>query len=320
MSNYVTPLLLVGCGYMGAEYASVLQALGINFCVAGRSQQSAESFFHRTGICPAAGGLKKYMKDQSVPPQEAIVAVSFESLYPVVKFLLQNGVRRILVEKPGGIHYEQIQELSQMADQAGSQVFIAYNRRFYASVIQAKKCIAEDGGVSSFCFEFTEWAHKISLLDKPAIQLNHWFLGNSTHVIDLAFYLGGMPAVMNAYTAGSLDWYKNASSFSGAGLTVDGVPFAYHADWESAGRWSVEILTKKRKLLLCPLEELRFQQRGSLVVEKMDIEDALDVDYKPGLYRQTSAFLTDASAPLLPLREHVKLCKFYRQIELGTSL
>lgn len=320
MSNYVTPLLLVGCGYMGAEYAAVLQALGVDFCVAGRSQQSAETFFHKTGIRPAPGGLETFMNAQSAPPQEAIVAVSFESLYPAVKLLLQSGVKRILVEKPGGVTYEQIQELSQMAEQLGSQVFIAYNRRFYASVIQAKRCIAEDGGVSSFRFEFTEWAHKIGLLDKPPIQLRHWFLGNSTHVIDLAFYLGGMPAVMNSYTAGSLDWYDKASSFSGAGLTVDGVPFSYHADWESAGRWSVEILTKKRKLLLCPLEELRSQPRGLLTVEKLDIEDTLDINYKPGLYRQTSAFLTDGSAPLLSLAEHVKLCRFYQQIEFGGSL
>lgn len=320
MSDHVTPLSLVGCGYMGAQYVRVLQALGTDFCVIGRSQASAEKFCSETGIHPITGGLEAFMKTHSTPPREAIVAVSFASLYSVVKALIQYGVKRILVEKPGASSYEQIQELSQMADHQGAQVFIAYNRRFYASVIEAKKCIEEDGGVSSFRFEFTEWAHKICLLDKPSVELNHWFLANSTHVIDLAFYLCGSPAVINSFTAGSLDWYSNASSFSGAGLTVSGVPFAYHADWESAGRWSVEILTRKRKLILCPLEELKVQQRGSLAVESMEIDNTLDVDYKPGLYRQTSAFLNGSSAPLLPLCEHLELCRFYRQMELGNPL
>lgn len=320
MSNHVTPLLLVGCGYMGAEYAHVLQDLGVNFCVAGRGQQSAEAFFQKTGIRPVTGGPEAFMNIQSTPPQEAIVAVNLNSLYAVTKLLVERGVKRILLEKPGGIDYEQIQNLSSLADQRGSQIFIAYNRRFYASVIAAKKCIAEDGGVSSFRFEFTEWAHKICQLNKPSIELDHWFLANSTHVIDLAFYLGGTPAAMNSYTAGSLDWYSNASSFSGAGLTVDNAPFSYYADWESAGRWSVEILTKKRKLILCPLEELQVQQKGSLTVETMEIDNTLDKNYKPGLYRQTSAFLNGASAPLLPLREHAEICRFYRQIESGNPM
>lgn len=317
MPHHVTPLLLIGCGYMGAQYVPVLQALGVDFCVIGRSQASAETFFNETGVRPIVDGLESYIKMHPVPPQKAIVSVSLESLYSVTKTLIQYGVKWILVEKPGAISYAQIEKLSQIADQWRSHVFIAYNRRFYASVIEAKKCIAEDGGVSSFCFEFTEWSHKISQLNKPPIQLCHWFFGNSTHVIDLAFYLGGVPVVMNSYTAGSLDWYSKASSFSGAGLTADAVPFSYHADWESAGRWSVEILTRRRKLLLCPLEELKCQPRGSLSVEKMEIDDTLDTKYKPGLYRQIDAFLNGPSGPLLPLREHMELCRLYRQIESG---
>lgn len=315
MSDYVSPLLLVGCGYMGAQYAPVFQALGVDFCVVGRGQPSAEAFFNQTGVHPVTGGLESFIKTHPIPPREAIVAVSLEALYSVTKALIQYGVKRILVEKPGAIHYAEIEELSRMADQRGAQVYIAYNRRFYASVIEAKKRIAEDGGVSSFRFEFTEWSHKISQLNKPPVQFRNWFLGNSTHVIDLAFYLGGVPAAMNCFTAGSLDWYPIASSFAGAGLTEEGVPFSYHADWESAGRWSVEILTKKRKLILCPLEELKVQQRGSLTVETVEINDTLDTNYKPGLYRQTEAFLSGSPSPLLPLREHAALCGFYRQIE-----
>lgn len=300
---------------MGTQYASVLQALGVDFCAVGRGLPSAETFFNQTGIRPATGGLESFIKSNPNPPREAIVAVSFEALYSVTKALIQYGVKRILVEKPGAIHYTEIQELSRMADRQGAQVYIAYNRRFYTSVIEAKKRIAEDGGVSSFQFGFTEWSHKISQLNKPPVQLRNWFLGNSTHVIDLAFYLGGAPAAMNCFTAGSLDWYPNASSFAGAGLTEEGVPFSYHADWESAGRWSVEVLTKKCKLILCPLEELRCQQRGALTVEKVEIDDALDTNYKPGLYRQTETFLSDSPGPLLPLREHAVLCGFYRRIE-----
>ena len=52
--------------------------------------------------------------------------------------------------------------------------------------------------------------------------------------------------------------------FSGAGISISGALFSYQANWQSAGRWSVEILTKKNRLILCPLEELKVQKRGVL--------------------------------------------------------
>lgn len=50
-----------------------------------------------------------------------------------------------------------------------------------------KKIIAEDGGITSFNFEFTEWAHVIEKLDYPREVFENWFFVNSTHVVDLAF-------------------------------------------------------------------------------------------------------------------------------------
>jgi len=314
MSDYLKQVLLVGCGYMGREYTAVLQALDTGFTVVGRGKASAGDFFQKTGVCPVLGGLEQYLKE-NVPPVSAIVAVNAESLFDATVALLENGVRSILLEKPGAVTYAQIDTLAQIAEKYHSLVYIAYNRRFYASVQRARELIAEDGGVSSFNFEFTEWTHRIAPLNRSEIVLNNWFLCNSTHVVDLAFYLGGIPETMSCFVSGSLNWYQNAR-FSGSGITQRGACFSYHADWASAGRWSVEVLTKKRKLILCPLEELRSQIRGSITVEKLDLDDSLDTRFKPGLYLQTKAFLEGReTSGLLSLTEHAKLCRLYQQIE-----
>ena len=42
--------------------------------------------------------------------------------------------------------------------------------------------IAEDGGVTSFNFEFTEWSHQIQHLQKASGVMDNWVLGNSSHV------------------------------------------------------------------------------------------------------------------------------------------
>ena len=88
--------------------------------------------------------------------------------------------------------------------------------RIFASVLKAQEIIAEDGGVKSFNFEFTEWGHVIEKMDKPKGDLENWMYANSSHVIDLAFYLGGNPVQINCFTSGELSWHKPAA-FAGAG-------------------------------------------------------------------------------------------------------
>lgn len=97
-----------------------------------------------------------------------------------------------------------------MAKQKEANVFYAYNRRYFASVLKAQEIIAEDGGVKSFNFEFTEWGHVIEKSGHSAEDLSNWFYANSSHVVDLAFFLGGTPTQMNCVTAGELTWHKPA--------------------------------------------------------------------------------------------------------------
>ena len=117
-------------------------------------------------------------------------------------------------------------------------------------------------------------------------------MSNSTHVVDLAFNLGGLPKELASYTSGSLDWHPSASVFCGAGKSDKNALFNYAANWESAGRWSIEILTKNHKLILRPMEKLQIQNRGSIALNFVsDIDYSLDEKYKPGLFLQTNNFI-----------------------------
>jgi hypothetical protein len=148
--------------------------------------------------------------------------------------------------------------------------------------------------------------------------LNAWFIANSTHVIDLAFYLGGRPLDMSSYTKGSLDWYKPASVFAGAGVSDKGALFSYQANWGAPGRWSVEILTLKHRLILRPMEQLYIQKIGSVAIEKVEIDDILDREYKPGLYLQVKSFLkNDSVNNSINIQEHMQNTAYYECIERG---
>lgn len=314
------PVALIGCGSMARAYLLVLRSLDVPFIVIGRQPETAEQFRTETGITPIIGGLAKYLTG-GVTLRRAIVAVDVPNLQEVCEILLSHGVCDILVEKPAGISPESVSAIARQAQRVRARVIVAYNRRYFASVRMARRMIDEDGSATSCCFDFTERAHDIVQRDIDRRIKQNWFYANSTHVLDLAFFLAGVPVTLTANTAGGLDWHPAGAIFIGCGSTDAGALFSYHANWTGPGRWGVEVMTSRHRLVLQPLEELRVQRIGSFTLDVIPGEDDLDQRFKPGLYRQTSAFLSgEDDGSLLRIEEHSKRMAIYAKILHGCGL
>jgi predicted dehydrogenase len=306
------PVLIVGAGAMGVAYTRVLMALGYQPTTVCRSPTTAETYQKETGIAARPGGLSAYLDGKEKLPNEAIVAVDVDQLAAVTETLVKAGVRRILVEKPGGLNGEEVSQVARTAAAASAAVLIGYNRRFYASTRRAAEMVVEDGGVCSAVFDFTEVSRIVPQLKQAPIVKAAWVLANSSHVIDLAFFLAGAPTKLECQVEGSLPWHPSAAAFSGFGRTERGAVFSYHADWRAPARWSVEVRTPLRRLILCPLETLKVQTWDGFDLREEPLDNAVDRTYKPGLYHQVKAFLTGEGQKLLPSIE--EQAKRVRQI------
>lgn len=287
MSNNIR-VLLVGAGYMGKEYAKVLSALNIDFDVVTRSKKTAETFANEIGIKPYVGGLEQFEKIKG-KYSHSINAVSVNELSNVTIKILSLGIKNILVEKPVGIDYESVKKVFECAKRADANVFVGYNRRYYSSTQKAQEIINDDGGLLSVNFEFTEWKSKIDFSKYPKDVEEKWLIANSTHVIDLAFYFAGEPEKYCFYSGHNLEPSKDI--FVGSGITTKGVYFNYSTNWDSPGRWGVELLTNKHRLYLRPMEKLFVQNTNSIEILESSINDILDLEYKPGLYNETKDFI-----------------------------
>lgn len=309
-----TSVWLVGAGGMALDYLKVLRALDCRITVIGRGEESALKFEAQSDHPVVSGGLEAFLASRPSVADAAIVAVGVEALAPTTMRLLQVGVRRILLEKPGALNRAQIEGLQAEARARGAEVVIAYNRRFFAATLAAQQMIKEDGGVHSLNFEFTEWGHVIEGLTKGPGVKEAWLLGNSTHVIDLAFYLGGEASELHAFTAGALSWHPSSAVFAGAGRTVNGALFSYQANWGAPGRWGVEILTSQRRLVFRPMEALQVMRKGSVAIEPVAIDLALDQAFKPGLHEQTRRFLAGKTVGMCSLDEQARQWPLYERI------
>ncbi|OFX78120.1 MAG: myo-inositol 2-dehydrogenase [Bacteroidetes bacterium GWE2_29_8] len=308
-------VLLVGSGPMAIEYAKVLTSMNCNVIVVGRSKKNANEFFLKTNISVIEGGIDNWLINNNPNViDKTIVCVSENELDNVVISLIQKGFKDILVEKPAGLNIKNIKKLSDIVKKNNVKLFVGYNRRFYASVNKALQIINEDGGVTSFYFEFTEWSHVIKDLEKGVGVKENWFLQNSTHIIDLAFYICGIPKDISSYCGGYLDWHPSASIFAGAGVSESGALFNYQANWQAPGRWGIEVLTKNHRLIFRPIEKLHIQKIGSVAIDLVEIDDKYDIEFKPGLYKEIEAYLNNDTSQFCMLDDLVKILPFYAKI------
>ena len=296
---------------MARAYGAVLVDLGVEFQVIGRSEASASAFEAEVPVRVVRGGLENVLR--SAPhPDRAIVAVGVDGLAGAAVRLLQSGCARILLEKPGGLDDSQVRSVAEVSAAAGAVVLVAYNRRFYESTARARRLIVDDGGVESFDLEFGERVDAIGSAGFPDSVLRRWFLANSTHPVDLAFHLAGRPVELDAERSGSLDWHPSAAVFRGSGTTDSGARFQYRADWRTTGSWGLEIETRRRRLLLRPLERLRIVVDG--IEDEVPPADDFDQRFKPGLHRQVAPFLDGDDRQACTLADQVENCAVYDRI------
>lgn len=310
----MSKIWLIGAGPMAQEYVKVLNDLDSDYLIVGRSQKSSDAIRATTNAQVIEGGYDQFLVRKPDCAEFAIICLQVHQLAECATALLKYGVKNILLEKPAGNSKEEIQSLAELEAEYSANLFVAYNRRFYSSVYKAKEIIEQDGGLSSCHFEFTEWWHRIKDLDKPAEVFDKWLIGNSSHVIDMAFHIIGVPKVLSSYSSGSVEHHLKSATFTGAGVSQDDVLFSYIADWRAPGRWGIELLTANHRIILKPLEGVKTIKLGTVQEEDVAIDDELDKKYKPGLYKQTIAFLNLETDVLCNIKEQADNIEIYYKI------
>lgn len=306
-------LWLLGTGPHARAYVKVLSEMATEYEVIGRSEISASEFSTLTGKNVLSRDLTQSLKRIGAPDY-AIVSVSFDQLAQVSIELIHAGVKNLLIEKPGGLNLQEITAIHSAASIHKTKVYIGYNRRFYEAAIYARRQIAAEGGALSCHFEFTEWASTIEDWNVSLDIKNHLLIANSSHVIDLAFFLCGKPKNMQSYHSGEISWHTRSARFAGSGETETGALFSYIADWQAPGRWGVEVMTRENRYIFRPMEQLHKVKLGSVTLESVTLDDAMDREFKPGLFRQTQAFLKDEIANICSLEEQVRMITIYSKM------
>jgi len=297
-------VLIVGAGWMAGQYAEALKKLGVRrFGMVCRSEATAGRCRERYGIEAVPGGFERGLR-QLGGFDLTIVALPIHELVTAAEAAIECGHRNILVEKPGALTRGPLAELQGRADAARARVRVAYNRLAYPNLWQLKSLVAAEGGATSCRYTFTELVRAMDFDKERPEVYQRWGIANSLHVIAMAHDLIGPPENLTALQQGSLPWHRSGDRFVGAGKTRAGVPFSYHADWSSGGRWGIEVMTAENAYRLMPLEDLYRCPRGSFDWAPVGFETPFP-GVKPGVAEQTAVMLApdvEAHVPLVALQ------------------
>ncbi len=279
---------IIGAGRMTKEYIKAILYAYPNCTIEvfGNSSQNCENISNEFKVKVSSGGFEQYI-DVLNTHTHLILATPVDKIESHLILLDKalNSKIKILAEKPAILNISSIGKLTYP-----DRIFVAYNRRFLPSALYTKELI-NNNGIISCSFDFTEWSSRVLAAQSSKFILANWLEANSSHILDLVFFLIGYPKELKAYTSGHYSWH-NPVGFTGSGKTEKDTPFVFNSDWRSAGRWSIEIKYDGGSWHLSPIETLQSQIRECLTKETIEIPEKYQEpkSLKPGLFNMIQAF------------------------------
>lgn len=308
---------VVGYGAMGREFVKALQVLNVaSIQICSRSKPQFETVSGNSAVQTFVGGYQQFLQ-KARPGELAIVATPTADLIPAVRCLRGLGFKKFLIEKPVSLYSKEIEKLQRDFETPEIEIRVGYNRVAYPSFLAARHWAEEEGGITSCFYTLTEIIGKDWIERFPKEELARWGIANSLHVASLAHGLIGLPKAAEVFQGGGdIAWHPAGSIFVGSGISEKGIPFSYHADWTSTGRWSVEFHTRKASYLLCPLEKL--YRRTSFKEPWQEVPvDVFSDRVKSGIVEEVAAMLEPewrSKISLYSLEDTLKLTQFGEKV------
>tara|TARA_B110000003_G_scaffold276506_1_gene323398 strand:+ start:5064 stop:6023 length:960 start_codon:yes stop_codon:yes gene_type:complete len=277
----------IGAGYMTIEHIKAFKSLnnvklsGIYSRTFSRAENLAKQF-DINQVCKSVEELYESTKADLVVisvPELSTKEVVFKSFdYPWY----------LLIEKPVGYNYEQANEIKEYAEKKNAKAYVALNRRFYSSTIEAINLLKSENDKRIIHIQDQEDPKLALKAGQPKLVTENWMYANSIHIIDY-FRLFGRGSIINIENIEKYD-KNNPFYVHSKILFSSGDVGIYQAFWDAPAPWSVTVTSRQKKIELKPVEKLSTQKYGSRNIEQIKL-DSDDIDFKPGLKKQAEAII-----------------------------
>jgi len=192
-----------------------------------------------------------------------------------------------LIEKPLGINLAEAEKLVDVANKKGRKAFVAFNRRYHASMNWVKDQLDSIESKRFIKIQDQENTIEAKKDGHAKIVLENWMFANSIHMIDLFRFFGRSPITnitpIKPWPGTNSDVLEYLAAIS----YENGDTALYEGIWNAQGPWAVTVSTREKRFEMKPVESAFYQNQVDRTIHRME-PDSLDNDYKPGFYLQAT--------------------------------
>lgn len=214
-----------------------------------------------------------------------MILVSVNQIFDITKKMIPAQIP-LFLEKPPGLMPGQTKTLVELAEKHGTKNMVGYNRRYYSIFHKGIELINQNGGLLGLAVEGHERFWKIAEGAVPDEVRENWVYANGTHTIDLLRFFGGEIKSISSLSKSLKE--KNGDQFVASMKFESGALGTYTSHWYSPGGWSATLFGDGITVKFKPLEKGIWID--SDLQENNVQSDEVDIDFKPGFYRQMEAF------------------------------
>lgn len=267
-------VIIIGSGKMASAYSEVLQK-NKKFNLLGaysRNKEILKSFCSERKIVPFKD-FKEIINFKSL--DLLIIAVTATNLRDVINKIYKIKCK-VLIEKPFGINYAEAKYLHQKILYK-KNFFIALNRRYYGSVLLAKKKLKKVKKKLIYIEDHIDFG-KLIQLGFNNRNKKYFVYSHSIHLIDfLNIFSNGK--ILNIYKK-KIIVNKNINIFAVISYSTGDIGI-YNCSYDSKEKWKISIKSEHQELIFQPIEELSLSNQK---VNNKNYSFHLDKKYKPGIW------------------------------------
>jgi predicted dehydrogenase len=229
-------IAIVGSGKAAAYHLETLRHIrNVKVaCLVNRGRSNPEKLLREYGIGAHHTSLEAALSTGGF--EAAIVAVSCEATAEISHALATRGIR-CLIEKPLGMSSAEAKRIAELPSQAMHAV--AYNRRFYSSVLRAREIVRSLGTPYSIHMEASEDLWKV-MASSGLEGLRSRLITNTTHGLDLFTLFYGQAVETKAlFARKQLEGVP--ISFQTGTRFANGCNGTFLSHWQSPTRWMVSL-------------------------------------------------------------------------------
>lgn len=273
----VCRVAMIGAGYMAREHLRAFSDLPqvVLVGIMSRTRSRADTLAQEFHINHVVNSITELA---ALKPDLVVITVNAEHMHELVQQCCHYPWT-ILAEKPVGLNLAQANATLKEVQRQQASVFVALNRRCYASTRAMRERLEQCQGPRFIEIFDQQEPKRLRELTGKGDAMNLAF-GNSIHTIDFlsSFGRGKIDSITT-----TLPWKGEKTLAVAAAITfTSGDAGTYHAVWNAPGPWAVFVTTHEQRFELRPLEQLRIQPFGKRTMEEVKLDD-VDSRFKPGL-------------------------------------